>query len=107
MYKKGDILLINFPFTDLKSTKKRPILVIQDENDLNDFVCFQITSQSTQSKLLQIQNNHLIDGTLKLTSYLKYDKCFTLNSTLVNKKIAKVSDEFLSVIRDRFCDEVF
>jgi hypothetical protein len=44
-YKVGDILLIKFPFTDLKRHKKRPVLVIKDENDFNDIVYFQITSK--------------------------------------------------------------
>jgi len=39
-YKKGDILFIRFPFSDLKKAKKRPVLLISDSNDFGDFVCF-------------------------------------------------------------------
>jgi len=53
-YKKGDILLINFPFTDLANSKRRPVLLIRDENELGDFVCFQITSKSTQKCIIEI-----------------------------------------------------
>ncbi len=37
-YKKGDILLIRFPFADLQNSKKRPILVIKDENSYGDIL---------------------------------------------------------------------
>ncbi|MGZ8548724.1 MAG: type II toxin-antitoxin system PemK/MazF family toxin, partial [Sulfuricurvum sp.] len=59
-YKKGDILLVNFPFTDLINSKKRPVLVIKDENEYGDIVCFQITSQSKQSNLMQIQSIDIV-----------------------------------------------
>jgi mRNA interferase MazF len=31
MYKQGDILLISVPFTDLTSSKKRPVLVLSND----------------------------------------------------------------------------
>ena len=44
--KKGEIVLIKFPFTTLLQSKKRPVLVIRDENEYGDFVCFQIAFNS-------------------------------------------------------------
>jgi len=63
-YKVGDILLIKFPFTDLKRHKKRPVLVIKDENDFNDIVCFQITSNALGTNLLKIEDDDFIDRKL-------------------------------------------
>ncbi len=58
-YKTGDILLVKFPFTNLKKSKKRPVLVVKSENELNDIVCFQITSNAEQSNLLKIGNSDI------------------------------------------------
>jgi mRNA interferase MazF len=106
-YKAGDILLIKFPFTNLTKAKKRPVLVIQSENELGDFICFQITSKSTSDNLVEIETENLNDGVLKLVSYVKYDKCFTLNSEIIDKKLASVNKEFIQKIRELFCNEMF
>ena len=42
--KFGDIVLVKFPFTDGKSFKKRPSLVIRDTGD-NDIIVCRITSK--------------------------------------------------------------
>jgi len=46
-------------------------------------------------------------GELKLVSFVKYDKCFTLHSEMVDKKLASVDDEFLNKMKILFCSSVF
>ena len=101
---KGDIVLIKFPFTTLLRSKKRPVLVIKGENEHGDFVCFQITSKATQSNLHLIDNMDIVEGNLKLESHVKYDKCFTLNSELMEKKLASVNVIFMEKLKKLFCD---
>jgi len=107
IYKKGDIVLINFPFTDLSKSKKRPVLIIKDENNFQDIVCFQITSKSTQQSIHKIEQDSLNNGELKLVSFVKYDKCFTLNSEIVDKKLASVNNEFMDEMKVLFCNSIF
>ena len=106
-YKVGDIILVKFPFTNLKKSKKRPVLVVKSENELNDIICFQITSNSEQSNLLKINNNDLSNSTLSLKSYIKYDKCFTINTEIVDKPIAKVNNDLVNKLKILFCKELF
>jgi mRNA interferase MazF len=106
-YKKGDIVLIDFPFTDLSRSKKRPVLIVKDENSFNDIVCFQITSQSTQQSICKIELESLNSGDLKLVSFVKYDKCFTLHSEMVDKKLASVDDKFMDELKVFFCNSIF
>ena len=106
-YKVGDIVLVKFPFTNLKSAKKRPVIVVKSQSNFNDIVCFQITSNSEQTNLLKIKHSDLDNSTLALTSFIKYDKCFTINNEIVDKKIAKVNSALLSELKVLFCSELF
>jgi len=105
--KVGDIILIHFPFTDLLSAKKRPVLVIKDENEYGDIVCFQITSNAKQSNLFEITSTNLLEGDLKLRSFVKYDKCFTISTQNADKKLAQINPVSLEKIKKLFCDEIF
>jgi PemK-like, MazF-like toxin of type II toxin-antitoxin system len=44
MYKFGDVLVINFPFTDGKGSKRRPVLVLKETAD-DDILVIKITSK--------------------------------------------------------------
>lgn len=61
-------------------------MVVKNENNYGDFVCFQITSNEMQDDIVKIENKDLVSGELKLTSFVKYDKCFTINSAIVEKE---------------------
>ena len=105
-YKRGDVVLVRFPFTNLTQSKKRPVLVIKDESDLHDMVCFQITSNGRQSNLLEITDGDFAHDHLPMTSFIKYDKCFTLSSEIVDKKLTSLKPEILEKLKMLFCDEI-
>lgn len=49
MYRRGDIVLLPFPFTDLSATKTRPAVVVSVEGfeqETGDFTVAMITSVS-------------------------------------------------------------
>ncbi len=84
----GDIVLLKFPFTDGKTYKRRPALVINDYSDDDIIVC-RITSQIYNSK-----NDIYIDewerSQLKLPSVIRVHKIATLEKELVETIIGKI-----------------
>jgi mRNA interferase MazF len=100
-YKRGDIVLVSFPFTDLSSSKRRPALVISPDsfNDtMQDVVLAAITSQGAEDGALTIDQGDCIDGRLPKKSVVKPTKLFTMHTTLVLKKICALGPEKLLVV---------
>jgi mRNA interferase MazF len=57
-YKRGDVVLVKFPYSDLVRYKKRPALVVQDETietGLNQRVVVQITSNLDRTGDTRVQ----------------------------------------------------
>ena len=51
-YKRGDVVLVPFPFSDQTTTKKRPAVVISSDaynNISSDIVIMAITSQTEKT----------------------------------------------------------
>jgi|SRR5579863_2095984 len=100
-YKRGDIVLVSFPFTDLGSSKRRPALVVSPDsfNDATrDLVLAAITSQIADDTPLTIVDADCIDGKLPKPSAVKPTKLFTIHSTLVLKKLCGLRRERLDAV---------
>ena len=79
--KFGDIVLIKFPYTDGKSLKRRPALIINDFNDGDIIVC-RITSQIHNTK----NDINIVEWRktgLKLPSVIRVHKIATLGKAMV------------------------
>lgn len=77
----GDIVLLKFPFTDGKTFKRRPALIINDSEDGDIIVC-RITTQIYKTK-----NDIYVDewekSGLKLPSVIRVHKIATLEKDMV------------------------
>ena len=87
MYKKGDIVLIPFPFTDLSGVKVRPALVLSGQSKSFDLVVMFITSQSKGERISRVKIVPSDKNGIKTLSYIVCSKIATLDRSIVIGKI--------------------
>jgi len=110
MPEQGDIVLIPIPFTDLSSQKRRPVIVISN-NQYNaktrDVVVVAMTSnpQPTDYSFL-ISSSDLVRGTLNRSGKIRVDKIYTMSQTMIAKTFSRVSPTTLDRIRTTLQDMV-
>ncbi len=81
MYLFGEVLIINFPFSDGLRSKRRPVMVIKDTGD-NNILIAKITSQAYNTEFDVYINDWQMAGLLS-ASYVRIHKIQTLYSSLV------------------------
>lgn len=94
--KKGDIVLLSFPFTNLSSNKTRPALILTvDEFDVTvAFITSKVIKQEPNDVALIASNTN----GLKVNSLVKLNKLATLEKTLLLGKLGELTkNEIVSV----------
>jgi len=100
MYKRGEIVLVPVPFSDLSTIKRRPVLVISNtsHNDMSmDMIVVAITS-NLQQRGIVIETNNLSVGKLPKTSLIRCEKIYTIEQRIVIKRIGIVSGDVLNCV---------
>jgi mRNA interferase MazF len=92
MYKKGTIVLVPFPFTDLSGSKVRPALIISEGAIGADIVVVFITSQikTKEKHLISIQPDE--QNSLKIQSQIVCGKIATLDKKIVLGELGHLSE---------------
>ncbi len=102
----GSVVVIHFPFSNLKSSKFRPALVVARAEFENVILC-QITSKSyTSSSAIVLKKTDFSNGQLPLTSYIRPDKIFTADLSIISSVVGHLKsaklDKVLKKIRALF-----
>ena len=94
--KKGDVVLIPFPFTDLSSNKTRPAVILID-SDEDVTVCFITTQLKWHSEFdISVQPSD-ING-LKKVSILRLNKMATLDKDLIIGRLGELEDNYIKLL---------
>lgn len=103
MLKQGAIVLIPVPFSDLTSSKRRPVIVISssDYNDERiDMIVVAMTSNPTQTAYsFTLTNAELEEGSLNRPGKVRVDKIYTLSQDLIVRTFGKVNSTTVERIR--------
>lgn len=94
--KKGDVVLIKFPFTDLSGSKLRPAVVLFDSG--NDLIVAFITGVLAVKSIGDISLKRNDTNGLKKDSVIKLSKLATLSKDLIAGKIGALSEAELAGI---------
>lgn len=97
MYKQREIVLVPFPYSDLSSSKRRPVLIVSNNKYNTKFpdvlVCV-ITSNLYKDKFSIILNDADLDaGVLPEKSVIKCHKLFTIEQTKILKRFSVISEK--------------
>lgn len=102
-FERGDLLLIPFPFTDLSSTKRRPVLALTGPGVRGDFVGLPVTSRPQGDAGLAVTAESLRSGSLPRPSWIKTDHPVTLHAGLVVQTVAQLEPEVTREAIRRLC----
>jgi len=97
--KRGDIVLVKYPFTDLSTEKLRPAFVIIPEDEEGDLLLAFITSIAIKKNPFDIPISKNGTG-LHKDSILRLKKIMTIHKSLIVGKIGGVSKEQLKIIEE-------
>jgi len=105
--RRGEVVLIPFPFTNLSTTKQRPALVISSDwfNESRDDVILAAITSHIPSKIskdeYRLSPAEQKSAGLPRPSIVKLGKMVTIDQCLVRKKLGQVPNEAFIGINKR------
>ena len=101
---RRDIVVIEFPFSNLKESKRRPVLILKIPKG-EDIIGLQITSSSYEKSVeILIKKEDFEHGSLKRDSYIRIDKIASIDKALIKYKVGSLKKEKFDKIVDSVCN---
>ena len=98
---KGDIIVVDFPFSSLKESKRRPVLIIKIPKG-DDVIVNQITGSSHEKSVeIKVEKKDFKEGNLKRESFIRIDKIGSVEKSLISYKIGSLKPEKFKEIIER------
>ena len=94
----GQVVSSAIPFSDLSDRKYRPALIVALA-DLDDLVLCQITSKAyVSTKAIELTIADFATGGLPITSYIRPDKLFTAEPSIISQVYGELSPKKLQQV---------
>lgn len=103
-YKTGDIVLVNFPFTDLVSSKVRPAVVVTTQGE--DVIILGIFSripETIQDSWVVIEDTagYFSKTGLKKKSIIKTEKIAVIQNSIIKKNLGTLQEDIFGIVKEK------
>ncbi len=100
---KGDIIIIEFPYSNLRNVKRRPVLILKVPKG-EDVIVAQITGESYENSVeIPLKKEDFKQGSLKRESYIRIDKIASIEKYLIKYKAGSLKQEKFNKIINNIC----
>jgi len=102
MYERGDIVAVDFPFTDGSSVKQRPAIVISNNSirGTGDVVIVMVTSKKSNATTMVALTTELLSNPLPKYSFAKCHRLYTIHSKLVKARYSRLNGKGMSAVME-------
>jgi mRNA interferase MazF len=105
---RGDIILVDYPYTSSSEAKVRPVLVIQNDRDnqrLKNTIVAQITSQTQRSLeatqlLIKLATDEGQESGLRQNSVINCVNLLTISKDKILRKLGHLPNSTLQKVND-------
>jgi mRNA interferase MazF len=96
----GDVVVVDYPYTDLSTTKRRPALIVATLPGTSNAIFCQITSQFTyDSSAVTLTDEDFETGALtQPISNIRPNYLHTLDVSLAIRRVGHLRDDRLGVV---------
>ena len=103
-YEKGDVVIFQFPFSDVDNSKKRPSLVVATLKGDN-VILAQITGQPRPDPdLLELKSKDFQSGGIYRDSFIRPGILFTIHKSKINYKAGRIKQEKIKEVQNKLCE---
>ena len=95
---RGDVVVADFPYDDLSSSKRRPTLVVAQLEGDRVLLC-QVTSQQITDKYpVQLQETDFEIGSIQRQSVIRTNVLFSANASLIQYRAGRIKNQKLQEV---------
>ena len=97
---KGSVVVVNYFFTGLSGSKRRPAVVIADLDGDDTVPCLIVSSRSDRYSV-RVSSQDISGGSLRKDSYIRPNILNTLDSSLILYEMGKLTPEKMAELSIR------
>lgn len=103
-YEKGDVVIFQFPFSDINDSKKRPSLVVATLKG-DHVILAQITGQPRPDQdLVDLKAKDFQLGGISRDSFIRPSVLFTIHKSKISYKAGNLKKEKIKEVQEKLCE---
>ena len=93
IFVKGDVIVLNYPFSDFSKLKRRPAVVLANSGDEDLLVCLITSQQKRDEYAVSIESGDFAIGSLNYPSIARPNRVATAERAIVLYRVGRLGAE--------------